>query len=121
MAPTNRNALATLNPNPSAEALVSADLLRLEMSNDRNINAAATPEIPINTRCAPCVPSCAMSRMLVPNAPMIAPTVFAAYTFPIIRPASCPGEATAARASGKLAPHKIVGGSTAQKQRARSS
>src|SRR5262245_17338879 len=51
---------------------------------------------------------------------MIAPTVLAAYTPPTSRPASCPRAATAASASGKLAPHRIVAGRIAQRQRTRS-
>src|SRR5258707_12629434 len=46
--------------------------------------------------------------------------VLAAYALPTQRPASWPGAATAASASGKLAPHKQAGGRIAQRQRARS-
>ena len=47
--------------------------------------------------------------------------MFAAYTPPTSRPGSCPFRATAASASGKLAPHKIGPGSTAQNARTKSS
>ncbi len=61
--------------------------------------------------------------MMRPDAsdPTIAPAVFAAYTPPTSRPGSCPGVATAASASGKLAPHRIAPGSTTQRQRTTSS
>src|SRR5437879_2643562 len=59
--------------------------------------------------------------MLNARAPTIAPTVFAAYTRPTSRPGSCPGVATAASASGKLAPQRQAAGSTAHRQRTRSS
>src|SRR6266404_3268898 len=75
----------------------------------------------IRTWCACCVPIHATSSRLAPSAPTIAPQVLAAYTLPTRTPASCPGAATAASASGKLAPHRIAAGSTAQKQRTRSS
>jgi hypothetical protein len=51
----------------------------------------------------------------------MAPNEFAAYTAPTVLPESSPGRATAARASGKLAPHRIVPGRMAQQHRARSS
>ena len=49
--------------------------------------------------------------------PTIAPTVFAAYTRPTERPASCPGPTTAAIASGKLAPQRNAAGNTAVERR----
>ena len=51
----------------------------------------------------------------------MAPTVLAAYTPPTSRPGSWPFRATAASASGKLAPHKIGPGSTAHSPRTKSS
>ncbi len=60
-------------------------------------------------------------RMLVPDGANDRADRYLRHTpaQPIVA-GSCPGEATAANASGKLAPHKIVGGRIAQKQRARS-
>src|SRR2546430_10936996 len=62
-----------------------------------------------------------MIRTLAPSDPTIAPTVFAAYTPPTSRAGSWPGSATDASASGKLAPHRIAPGSTAQRHRTKSS
>src|SRR5207247_3289269 len=53
--------------------------------------------------------------------PTIAPTVFAAYTPPASRAASCSVDATDASASGKLAPHSIAPGRTTHMQRTTSS
>src|SRR3954447_26101116 len=47
----------------------------------------------------------------------MAPTVFAAYTLPTSRAGSCPRPATAASASGKLAPHRMAAGNTANSAR----
>src|SRR5262245_18629854 len=57
---------------------------------------------------------------LVAIEPTMAPTVFAAYTPPASRAASCSVDATLASASGKLAPHSIAPGRTTHRQRTRS-
>src|SRR3990172_12220653 len=67
------------------------------------------------------VPSQATSKRLAPSDPTMAPTVLAAYTPPTSRAGSCPGEATEASASGKLAPQRIAAGSMAHSARTRSS
>jgi hypothetical protein len=51
----------------------------------------------------------------------MAPTVFAAYTPPTSLAESCPRLATAARASGKLAPQRMAPGSMTQSARTMSS
>src|SRR4051812_10928682 len=72
--------------------------------------------------CSACdVPIHGIRMKLVTSDPRIAPTVFAAYTPPASRAASCSGADADASASGKLAPHSIAPGSTTQKQRTRSS
>jgi hypothetical protein len=60
-----------------------------------------------------CVPNTGMSITLPAIEPTIAPSVFAAYTVPTRRPGSWPGNATLARASGKLAPHNNAAGNIA--------
>src|SRR4029079_8217268 len=60
------------------------------------------------------------SRLAVTD-PMIAPSVFAAYTPPTRRAGSFPPAATDDNASGKLAPQRMAPGSTAQRQRTKSS
>ena len=55
-----------------------------------------------------------------PNAPMMAPSVFAANSRPTTCAWSPPKRATAASASGKLAPQRMAPGSTVQRQRAMS-
>ena len=82
---------------------------------------AATAAAAIKMRCAHSVPTAGMRMMLNATAPTIAPTVFAAYTAPTMRPESLRRGAAAASASGKLAPHRQAAGSTAHRQRARSS
>src|SRR5438034_8493207 len=72
--------------------------------------------------CSECeLPIQGTSTKLVTSEPAIAPTVFAAYTPPASRAASCSVDATATSASGKLAPHSIAPGRTTQRQRTRSS
>src|SRR4051794_3004094 len=72
--------------------------------------------------CSACdVPIQGIRMKLVINEPAMAPTVLAAYTPPASRAASCSLDATAASASGKLAPQSMAPGSTTQKQRTRSS
>ncbi len=68
-----------------------------------------------------CVPTRGMSSKLAAAAPTMPPTVLAASRRPTTRPRSRPTGATAATASGKLAPHKQAAGRTAHKDRARSS
>src|ERR1039458_10051327 len=62
------------------------------------------------TRCVSCVPMEGIKIKLTTSAPMIAPKVFAAETLPTTRVEFSSDDAAAARASGKLALHKIVGG-----------
>ena len=62
-----------------------------------------------------------MITRLAPSDPTIAPTVFAAYTPATSHAGSCPGTATEASASGKLAPHRIAPGRTTHSERTRSS
>jgi len=72
-------------------------------------------------RCDFCVPSQIVKSRLEPSDPTIAPRVLAAYTPPTSRAGSSSREATDASASGKLAPQRIEGGSTANSTRVRSS
>src|SRR5262249_18512644 len=60
-------------------------------------------------------------KRLKARAPITEPAVFAAYTSPERLAGSSPGSAAAAKASGKLAPHKSVAGSIAQTHRTKSS
>src|ERR1043166_4538832 len=62
----------------------------------------------------------ATSSRLAPSERTIAPTVLAAYTPPTSRAGSWPRAATAASASGKLAPQRIAAGRTANIARTRS-
>src|SRR6185503_13818459 len=71
----------------------------------------------ISTCCACWVPIQATRNRLAPSEPTIAPTVLAAYTPPTRRAGSWPREATAASASGKLAPQRMAEGSTANSDR----
>src|SRR6185369_6462187 len=71
----------------------------------------------IRSCCECCVPIQPTSTRLAPSDPTMAPTVFAAYTPPTSRAGSCPRAATAASASGKLAPHRMADGSTAKSAR----
>ena len=79
------------------------------------------PDTIISTCCARCDPNQYTRTRLAMTDPKIAPTVLAAYTPPTSRPGSSPRLATAASASGKLAPHRIGPGSTAQNARTKSS
>src|SRR5215471_13305242 len=81
---------------------------------------AAIADVAMNKRSALFVPKNGMTIALNVRDPMMAPTVFAAYTPPTRRPGSSPCDATAARAKGKLAPHKQAAGRTAHRQRTRS-
>src|ERR1043166_2086756 len=83
-------------------------------------NKADKAEITIMACCACWLPIQTTKIRLAPSDPAIAPSVFAAYTPPTSRAGSCPCEATDARASGKLAPHKIAAGRTTQSERTRS-
>ena len=85
------------------------------------ISMAATAATAIRIRCDHSVPTAGITMMLKAMAPMIAPTVFAAYTAPTMRPESLCRGAAAASASGKLAPHRQAAGNTAHRQRTRSS
>src|SRR5215475_1194372 len=71
----------------------------------------------ISTCCVCCVPIHATSTRLAPSDPTMAPTVLAAYTPPTSFAGSCPRAATAASASGKLAPQRMAAGSTANSAR----
>ena len=83
--------------------------------------SAAAAASPISNRSAPAVPTAGTSSRLNANAPARAPIVLAAYTPPTSRPGSWPRDATAASASGKLAPHRQAGGKTAHRHRTKSS
>ena len=71
--------------------------------------------------CVIWLPTVPTRPRLVTSAPTIAPTVLAAYTPPTRRAGSWPRVATAASASGKLAPHRMAPGSITQMARIRSS
>src|SRR5207247_10967570 len=87
----------------------------------RHASAAALADTSMMTCCALCYPTHAIRKGLAVSAPATAPIVFAAYTPPTRRPASRPGVATLASASGKAAPHRIPGGSRAHNARTRAS
>src|SRR5262245_2706217 len=70
-----------------------------------SISSAEIADATISTCCACDVPIHGTSTKLATSDPRIAPTVLAAYTPPAIRAESCSLDATAASASGKLAPH----------------
>src|SRR5438874_12170098 len=81
---------------------------------------SSTPETPdtiMMTCCACCDPNQYTRMRLETTEPAIAPTALAAYTPPTNLPGSPPLRATAARASGKLAPQRIGPASTPQKPR----
>ena len=75
----------------------------------------------MSTCCVIWLPTTPTIASAVTTAPTIAPTVLAAYTPPTSFAESCPGTATAASASGKLAPHRIAPGSITKMARIRSS
>ena len=75
--------------------------------------APAMAATTISTCCVCSVPSHATSSRLAPSEPTMAPTVLAAYTPPTSLAGSWPRAATAASASGKLAPQRMAAGSTA--------
>ena len=58
---------------------------RRKMGGARTIRPDTTESASSN-RCADWVPHCGIATRLKPRAPMIAPTVFAAYASPICRP-----------------------------------
>src|SRR5712675_1978497 len=61
-----------------------------------------------------------MNTKVKARAPAIAPRVLAPYTSPARRSECCEGEASAARARGKLAPHSSVVGRNVQSVRSKS-
>src|SRR5437870_2642360 len=84
-------------------------------------NSADSAESTISSCCECWLPIQTTRTRPALSDPTIAPTVLAAYTPPTSRAGSCPREATDARASGKLAPHRIAAGNIAQSVRTRSS
>src|SRR5213078_3553458 len=91
-------------------------------ANDGSSISSADSAETMTITCSECdVPIQGMRMKLVTSDPAIAPTVFAAYTPPASRAASCSVVATAASASGKLAPHNTAPGSTTHRQRTKSS
>src|SRR5579872_4425882 len=112
---------ARLKPERSPAAPLSArEAVAPEYTGSSMISADSADTMMIT--CSECeLPIQGTSTKLVASDPTIAPTVFAAYTAPDSLAASCSLDATAASASGKLAPHRIAPGSTTQKQRTRSS
>ena len=109
--PAPSSAMRGMRPPP-------AGALALSLASRTGITARAATAIKM--RCAQSVPAAGIRITLKATAPAIAPTVFAAYTAPTMRPESLWCGAAAASASGKLAPHRQAAGSTAQRQRARS-
>src|SRR5712692_2856184 len=112
MAAASTSDPTTLNRDfPSAVALYDGSSISSAESADTIISACSAWELPIR----------GTSTNVVISDPTMAPTVFAAYTPPASRAASCSVVATDASASGKLAPQRIAPGSTTQRQRTRSS
>src|SRR5690242_19280024 len=86
-----------------------------------SISSAASAAVMMIT-CSECeLPIQGISTKLVASEPTMAPTVFAAYTPPASRAASRSFDATAASASGKLAPQRTAAGRTTHRQRTISS
>ena len=111
----------------AAVATPSQRAASVVVSFDRRSTATGTSVIialiaasAISRRCDVCVPSHAMISKLPNSAPMIPPTVFAAYALPTSRAGSFAPRPTAASASGKLAPQSTAAGNTDHRQRTRS-
>src|SRR5262249_32332087 len=106
---------------PVCSAFSADSAVAFELYAGSSISSADSADVMMIT-CSLCeLPIHGISTKLVTSDPTIAPTVFAAYTPPASRAASCSVDATAASASGKLAPQRIAAGSTTQRHRTMSS
>src|SRR2546428_3018768 len=82
-------------------------------------NSADSAPSTMSACCECWLPIHATKTRLAPSEPTMAPSVLAAYTPPTSRAGSCPDDATAASATGKLAPLRMAAGNIAQTQRTR--
>ena len=108
----------------SAAAAAPATRRRARAALARCRRAAASAAAALATIMSCCVrwlPIVTTSTNVVPSAPTMAPSVFAAYSRPTARRGSSPAATAAASASGKLAPQSSAAGKATTLARSRSS